>query len=252
MTKALTDPRPTMTPAPDLVTFDCDGVLVDSERISLRIQVEHLTALGLSMTLEDCVRDFLGLGMPATVEIVERRLGRPLHPSWESGLAEAVTAAFRQDLDAVPGIRDALDAIAIPTCVASSGTHAKMRLTLGLTGLYDRFAGRIFLCRRGRPGQTRPGPLPPRRKDSEHSRRGMRGRRRQSAGIDTAIAAGMRCIAYAGTTPAERLAAADAGHHRHARPPAHSERRPLATTSIAIATRRLSVAVALLVRCACR
>ena len=210
MTKALTDPRPTMTPAPDLLIFDCDGVLVDSERISLRIQAEHLTALGLSMTLEDCVRDFLGLGMPATVEIVERRLGCPLPPSWESGLAEAVTAAFRQELDAVPGIRDALDAIAIPTCVASSGTHAKMRLTLGLTGLYDRFAGRIFSADEVDRGKPAPDLFLHAARTLNIPVEACVVVEDSPAGIDAAKAAGMRCIAYAGTTPAERLAAADA------------------------------------------
>jgi beta-phosphoglucomutase-like phosphatase (HAD superfamily) len=56
-----------------LVIFDCDGVLVDSDRVSLRIQAERISALGLEMSYEDCVRDFLGLGMPATLRIVLRR-----------------------------------------------------------------------------------------------------------------------------------------------------------------------------------
>ena len=61
-----------------LVIFDCDGVLVDSDRIALRIQAERITVLGLPTTFEDCVRDFLGLGMPGTLRILERRLGGPL------------------------------------------------------------------------------------------------------------------------------------------------------------------------------
>ena len=65
-----------------LVIFDCDGVLVDSDRISLRIQAEWITALGLPTTYEDCVRDFLGLGVPATLRILTERLGRPLPDDW--------------------------------------------------------------------------------------------------------------------------------------------------------------------------
>lgn len=61
----------------ELVIFDCDGVLVDSDRISLRIQAERISALGLKMTYEDYVREFLGLGMEATLEILAERLGRP-------------------------------------------------------------------------------------------------------------------------------------------------------------------------------
>jgi beta-phosphoglucomutase-like phosphatase (HAD superfamily) len=65
-----------------LIIFDCDGVLVDSDRISLRIQAEHIRALGLPVTYEDCVREFLGIGMPATVRRVEEWLGGPLPDGW--------------------------------------------------------------------------------------------------------------------------------------------------------------------------
>jgi HAD superfamily hydrolase (TIGR01509 family) len=128
----------------ELVIFDCDGVLVDSDRISLRIQAERITALGLPMSYEDCVRDFLGIGMPTTLWILEERLGGPLPAGWEEDLAAAVEEAFRADLEPVQGIEAALERIDPPTCIASSGSHEKMAVTLGLTGLADRFAGRIF------------------------------------------------------------------------------------------------------------
>jgi len=137
-----------------LVIFDCDGVLVDSDRIALRIQAERITALGLPTTYEDCVRDFLGLGMPATLRILEERLGGPLPEGWEADLDAAVREAFRRELRPVPGIVPALDRIEAPTCVASSGSQEKMRLTLGLTGLRERFEGRIFSAdevERGKP-----------------------------------------------------------------------------------------------------
>jgi HAD superfamily hydrolase (TIGR01509 family) len=137
-----------------LVIFDCDGVLVDSDRIALRIQAERITALGLSTTFEDCVRDFLGLGMPGTLRILEERLGRSLPEGWAEDLDAAVREAFRRELRPVDGIAAALDQIELPTCVASSGSQEKMRLTLGLTGLHDRFTGRIFSAdevERGKP-----------------------------------------------------------------------------------------------------
>jgi HAD superfamily hydrolase (TIGR01509 family) len=127
----------------ELVIFDCDGVLVDSDRISLRIQAEWITALGLETSYEDCVRDFLGLGMPATLRILSERLGRPIPSGWADGLDRAVREAFERELRPVPGVLEALDKIDLPTCVASSGSREKMRFTLGLTGLWDRFAGRI-------------------------------------------------------------------------------------------------------------
>jgi HAD superfamily hydrolase (TIGR01509 family) len=117
--------------------------LVDSDRISLRIQAEWITDLGLEASYEDCVRDFLGLGMPATLRILGERLGRPVPSGWEDGLDRAVREAFERELRPVPGVVEALDEIDLPTCVASSGSQEKMRFTLGLTGLWDRFAGRI-------------------------------------------------------------------------------------------------------------
>lgn len=139
---------------PELVIFDCDGVLVDSDRISLRVQAEWISALGLETSYEDCVRDFLGLGMPTTLRILTERLGRPLPTGWEEDLNSAVRDAFRSELQPVSGIIEALEKIDLPTCIASSGSQEKMRFTLGLTGLWDRFAGRIYSgdeVQRGKP-----------------------------------------------------------------------------------------------------
>lgn len=191
----------------ELVIFDCDGVLVDSDRISLRIQAERISALGLETTYDDCVRDFLGLGMPATLRILGERLGRPLPPKWEGELDAAVREAFRRELRPVPGVAAALDRIDLPTCVASSGSQEKMRLTLGLTGLWDRFAGRIYSAdelARGKPAPdlflhaaAQMGTAPERCAVVEDS----------PFGAAAARAAGMAVLAYAPEGDGERLAA---------------------------------------------
>jgi len=103
----------------DLVIFDCDGVLIDSDRISLRVQAERLRELGLSLSYEECMRDFLGIGMRATLAIVAERIGRPVPDWWFDGLDAAVRQAFLDGLTAVSGIGDALDAIAMPTCICA-------------------------------------------------------------------------------------------------------------------------------------
>jgi HAD superfamily hydrolase (TIGR01509 family) len=196
--------------APALVIFDCDGVLVDSDRIALRIQAERITALGLPTTYEDCVRDFLGLGMPATVAILAERLGGPVPEGWVEELDAAVAGAFRRELRPVDGILAALEAIEAPTSVASSGSQEKMRLTLGLTGLRDRFAGRIFSAEeveRGKPAPdlflhaaARMGIEPSLCVVVEDS----------PAGVTGAIAAGMAALGYAPGGDAVGLAAAGA------------------------------------------
>ncbi len=194
----------------ELVIFDCDGVLVDSDRISLRIQAERISALGLEMSYEECVRDFLGLGMPATLRILAERLGQPVPEGWEAELDAAVRDGFRRELTPVPGVADALEGIELPACVASSGSHEKMRLTLGLTGLWDHFAGRIFSADEVQRGKPAPDlflhaasrmSTPPERcivvEDSPF-------------GIAAAKAAGMSALGFAAATPAARLDGANA------------------------------------------
>lgn len=180
-----------------LAIFDCDGVLVDSDRISLRIQAERIRALGLPLSDADCVREFLGIGMPATLRRIEEWLGRPLPDGWEAELEAEVEAAFRRELRPVPGIVEALDQIALQTCIASSGSHEKMTLTLGLTGLYERFAGRIFSAdevERGKPdpdlffyAAERIGVVPERCVVIEDS----------PWGVAAGVAAGMSVLGYA-------------------------------------------------------
>ena len=200
---------PADRPATGLVIFDCDGVLVDSERISLRLQAEALTELGLPTTYEDCVRDYAGIGMDATVEIVERRMGRSLPDGWLERLQASVEEGFRRELQPIPGVSAALDAIEHPMCVASGGSRAKMRLTLGLTGLYDRFAGRIYSAEdvsRGKPhpdlflhAASEMGAVPDRCVVVEDS----------AAGVQAARAAAMTVFGYAADTPHSHLASAD-------------------------------------------
>jgi HAD superfamily hydrolase (TIGR01509 family) len=204
----------------ELVIFDCDGVLVDSDRISLRVQAGRLTELGLSVGYEECVREFLGIGMPATLEIVAKRIGGPVPDWWVDGLDAAVREAFLDELTAVPGVADVLDALAMPTCIASSGSHEKMRFTLGLTGLHERFAGRIFSgdeVPRGKPAPDlflhaaeRMGVAADRCIVIEDS----------PAGVAGAKAAGMRALGFAASTPAERLIEADAVFTKMAELPA--------------------------------
>jgi len=194
----------------ELVIFDCDGVLVDSDRISLRIQAERISALGLEMSYEDCVRDFLGLGMPATLAILAERLGRPVPEGWEAELDAAVQEGFRRELTPVAGIEEALEEVELATCVASSGSHEKMRLTLGLTGLWDRFAGSIFSADEVRRGKPAPDLFLHAASRMSTPPEGCVVVEDSPFGIAAANAAGMQALGFAAMTPATRLADADA------------------------------------------
>jgi HAD superfamily hydrolase (TIGR01509 family) len=187
-----------VSPPISLVIFDCDGVLVDTERIAVRIDVIVLAELGWPMTEAEVVERFMGRSDEEMTAEIEAHLGRRLPASWEAPFRHLYRQAFEAELEPVASVVEALDAIAIPTCVASSGTHEKIRFTLGLTGLYERFAGRIFSVgdvARGKPAPDlflhaagRMGVPPAQCAVVEDSR----------YGVEAARAAGMRAFGYAG------------------------------------------------------
>ena len=191
----------------DLVIFDCDGVLVDSERIAVRIDAIVLERLGWPLSEAEIIDRFMGRSEAYMTGEIERAIGRTLSAGWEGEFAPLYREALEAELEAVDGVVEALDAISTPTCVASSSTHERLRLTLGLTGLYDRFAGRIFSATDVSNGKPAPdlflhaaatlGADPARCAVIEDSR----------YRVEAARAAGMRAFGYAGgLTAAERLA----------------------------------------------
>ena len=132
---------------PELIIFDCDGVLVDSEPIANRVMAEAVTALGWPLTTEDCMVRFKGHHFDTVIAAVEARLGRPVPGVWVPDLRAATGAAFERELQSVPGVVEALDAVVesgTATCVASQGPPEKMAVSLGVTGLRACFEGRIF------------------------------------------------------------------------------------------------------------
>ena len=126
----------------DLVIFDCDGVLVDSERLAVRTEAMILSGLGWPLTEADIVERFVGRSAGYMHQEIERHLGRRI--DWDAEFEPRYREVFEQELVAVPGIFEALDQVTSPVCVASSGSHDKMMFTLGKTRLIDRFDGRIF------------------------------------------------------------------------------------------------------------
>jgi HAD superfamily hydrolase (TIGR01509 family) len=197
----------------DLVIFDNDGVLVDSEPISNRLLAAYLTELGHPTSYEESIRDYMGSAMHRIHELVLERTGRRLPEDFDDVFHARVFAAFEQELVAVAGASVVLEKLAadgVPYCVASSGSHERIRVGHRTTGL-DRWFDeeRIFSSQdvgRGKPAPDlflyaaeKMGVAPERCVVIEDS----------PLGVQAAIAAGMDVYGFTAMTPAEKLSGAD-------------------------------------------
>ncbi len=138
----------------DLVIFDCDGVLVDSEVISCRAHAETLTRHGYPITPDGVLKRFLGVSDREARQIVEAELGRRLPGDFEAQIKQATLSFYADDLNAIAHVGDAIATLDMPKCVASSGTPDKIRHGLTCAGLYDQLAPHIFSAvqvKRGKP-----------------------------------------------------------------------------------------------------
>ncbi|MET8868783.1 HAD family hydrolase [Nonomuraea sp. NPDC004580] len=185
----------------ELVIFDCDGVLVDSEPISVRVGLAALRRLGRDMTEDEYIELFVG----RTGDYWEQYIGAT-PPGWRDRFIAEYRAAIDAELRVVEGITDVLERLTIPFCVASNGRHRTIRHNLRLTGLAHHFDGRVFSAEDVAEGKPAPdlflhaaatmGAEPEACVVVEDS----------PVGVTAAVSAGMRCLAFAGgITPVSRL-----------------------------------------------
>jgi HAD superfamily hydrolase (TIGR01509 family) len=188
----------------DLVIFDCDGVLIDSERLAIRTESQILTELGWPLTEADVIELFVGRSSVFMQTVIEERIGRPV--DWHDEFERRVRDVCERELVPVEGVIAALDAIELPSCVASSSSHAMLNFKLGLTGLAERFSGRIFSADDVEHAKPDPavfllaasslGARPDRCAVIEDS----------VTGVEAGVAAGMTVFAFSGSvTSPERL-----------------------------------------------
>ena len=150
----------------DLIIFDNDGVLVDSEPISNTILSGYLTELGHATSYEDSLRDYMGAAVHRVHDLIEERTGRALPVDFDETLHARIFAAFERELQPVAGVTDVLGKLVadgVPYCVASSGTHERIRVGHRRTGLDEWFEDEwVFSAEDVRPGQAGAGPVPAR------------------------------------------------------------------------------------------
>jgi len=189
----------------DLIIFDCDGVLVDSERLTNTVFAEMLNELGLSLTLDDMLDKFVGNSMTRCREIIEEMLGRAMPENFAEQYGIRTRLALESNLKPIDGVEEALRRIEIPYCTASSGDHAKMRTTLGITGLLPYFEGKLFSVTEVGRGKPHPDVFL-----YAAQQMGAEAQRcvvieDTSIGVMAGVAAGMTVFGYTGTMSADKL-----------------------------------------------
>lgn len=139
---------------PGLVIFDCDGVLVDSEPISIDVLIETVAARGVTIARDAAYRDFLGRTLKAVSGALDADYGVVMDQVALDEMRGLLYARYREALEPMAGIFEALEAIDMPRCVASSSVYERIELSLKLTGLYEAFAPDIYsaaMVERGKP-----------------------------------------------------------------------------------------------------
>ncbi|MFG2330748.1 HAD family hydrolase [Streptomyces sp. NPDC048604] len=199
----------------ELVVFDNDGVLVDSEPLANTILAGYLSELGHPTSYEDSLRDYMGAAVHRVHDVILERTGQRLPEDFDDTLHARTFAAFERELEPVAGVFDVLKRLVaegVPYCVASSGSHERIRVGHRKTGLDAWFRDEhVFSAQdvgRGKPAPdlflhaaARLGVAPERCVVVEDSR----------LGVQAAVAAGMDVYGYTAMTPRERLAGAT-GH----------------------------------------
>ncbi|MEU4352862.1 HAD family hydrolase [Streptomyces sp. NPDC023838] len=193
----------------DLIIFDNDGVLVDSEPISNTILAGYLTELGFPTSYEESIRDYMGSAMHRVHELIQERTGQALPADFDDAFHGRVFTAFERELQPVAGAADVLAKLVadgVPYCVASSGSHERIRVGHRTTGLDEWFEEEwVFSSQdvgRGKPAPDlflyaaeRMGVAPERCAVVEDS----------PLGVQAALAAGMDVYGFTAMTPQERL-----------------------------------------------
>ncbi len=202
-----------MPPNLDLVIFDCDGVLVDTEPVANRVLQRQLEAIGLAMPLDEVIRTFVGRSKADCLVMAEELAGRALPMGFADQWDSAFDAALREQTRPIEGIVEILRDFPLPYCVASNGEPGRMRLALCAAGLMPMLRGPLFTASE----VARPKPAPDL---FLHAARTMGATPQCTAvvedtvtGVRAAVSAGMQVLGYAGADHADPRALEAAGAH---------------------------------------
>ncbi|MXN66525.1 HAD-IA family hydrolase [Stappia sp. GBMRC 2046] len=187
---------------PDLLIFDCDGVLVDSEPISVAVLLEIIGEAGVSLDEETAYRRFLGRSMATVAGIMHEEFGLTMNAGHLEAMRSRLYERFRRELKPIPGIAEALAKIGLRRCVASSSQPERIELSLKVTGLLESLQPHLYSASMVKHGKPAPDLF-------LHAARAMKVAPENClviedspAGIEAARRAGMRVFAFVGGTHA--------------------------------------------------
>jgi HAD superfamily hydrolase (TIGR01509 family) len=198
---------------PHLIIFDCDGVLIDSEPLSIGVLVEELSRIGYAIDEATAYERFLGRSFAAVQGVLREELGFELPTERVEAMRVTLFDRYRRELKAIPGAIETLDRLTIPYCVASSSLPERIRISLEITGLLSRFTPRIFSAAMVGRGKPAPDLFLHVARQMDVAVEACLVIEDSAPGIAAALSAGMRVFAFVGGSHArqpgyvERLAA---------------------------------------------
>ena len=148
---------------PDLIIFDCDGVLIDSEGVASSVVAENLTALGWAMDAPEAMRLFMGMSITDMVPMIETRLNRALPENWRPDLAQKLVEALGTKSKLIPGAAELLHEVTargINWRIASNSSDEEMHVKFTRTGISHLTAGRAYSAASVIAQGGRPKPAP--------------------------------------------------------------------------------------------
>jgi HAD superfamily hydrolase (TIGR01509 family) len=202
---------------PELIIFDCDGVLIDSEGVAAEVIARDLTSLGWEMTAEDAQKVFLGMSITDMQPLIETRLGRKLPQNWRPELAQKLVVALGEGVRLIPGAREMLERVTelgIPWRIASNSSEQEMAVKFARTGLTELVEGKTHsaasvIAKGGRP-KPAPDVFLAAAAAENISPRSCLVLEDSAVGVTGAVAAGMTCYGFAPHGDGAHLRAAGA------------------------------------------
>jgi len=141
---------------PDLIIFDCDGVVLDSEIVSAEVLIELVAQQGISTDLQYVYRNCLGRSFPTVAKRLGQQFDIELGSDFEARYRENLFQRFETELREMHGIRQVLDDLRIPFCLATSSSPQRVKKSLALVGLSTYFEGRVFTASQVENGKPAP------------------------------------------------------------------------------------------------